>query len=485
MRRLLQQLFDALQRGHRFVTHDVWRIGRPGEEIPHGFIIKHIRVTILLVQGLVRDDLLLRASALTFATILAIVPFLAIMFFVIETFNVGEGIAEMVAPLTGADSQGAVSDADQKNRELWDQLLGLTFLGKFEHDSEIGMNQNVAKIVRDYAERSSNPRTLTLAGVLFVIATVFGLMMNIESSFNTIWGVRRIRSWYRMFSDYLIVLLLIPFLGAGVLSITAMLESSAISQRLGSFTFGLQGIQYAISWLAFAALYFVVPNTRVKARYALFAGVVAGTMWCLLSLAYVKFQFGLPRYGIVYSISAQVPVLLMWIYCSWLILLFGAEIAFAYQNEKTFAMERLVEGATYAYREAVGIWAMIEMCKRFDAGLPGLGAEDAAQAWNVPSRLLNETLGQLEEAHLVVRSASKPATYQPARSVDKITVTDIITCLRESGRDPSALRLDGAFQEMLDKVKAYPGGIEACTFADLVRERPGAGGLPNGSALVN
>jgi hypothetical protein len=105
----------------------------------------------------------------------------------------------------------------------------------------------------------------------------------------------------------------------------------------------------------------------------------------------------------------------MWAYFSWLIVLLGAELSFAYQNEKTFAMERLAEGASYAYREALGLWAMIELGRRFDRGEPGLSAESAAKAWNVPARLVNETFRELEEGRLVVQCASRPPTYQPSR----------------------------------------------------------------------
>ncbi len=484
MNRHLQKCVDALHRGKRFVAHDVWRIGRPGDEIPHGFIIKQVRVAILLVQGLVKDDLLLRASSLTFATILSIVPFLAIMFFIIQTFGLreAEALGDFLSPTpapaaAAADPQAELTEA-QRQRAFWNDFLALMFRG-FEKNSEAhesGSYANPVQWMIDSAQRSSNPRTLTLAGVLFVITTVFGLMMNIESSFNRIWGVRRNRSWYRMFSDYVIILLLLPFLAAGVLSVTAVLESAAFSQRLGPAAAGIRGVQYALSWFVFTALYFVVPNTRVRLRYALGAGIIAGTAWCLLSLGYVKFQFGLPRYNLLYTTLAQVPVLLMWVYCSWLVLLVGAEIAFAYQNEKTFAMERLAEGASFAYKEAVGLWAMVEMSRRFDAGLPGMSADVAAEHWNVPTRLLNETLSQLEEARLVVRSASKPPIYQPARSVDKITVADVMGCLRRAGQEPSALRLDPTFRLMFDRIRDWPGGPTACTLANLVH----ATGTTNG-----
>lgn len=487
MFRLVKDVVEAVRRGQRFVTHDVWHIGLPGEEIPHGFIIKNIRVAILLVKGLVRDQLPLRASSLTFATMLAVVPFLAIMFFAIHTFNLGEGIYELLAPLSGEPAAQTMSDGDLRNQELWEQFIAAIFRG-FENGATEAGGESVSagangaasktngemvspvQFLVTFAERSSDPKTLTLAGVVFVLSTVIGLMMNIEGCFNTIWGLRSTRSWYRMFSDYLFILVMIPFLVAAVLSVTAILENSRSVSRLGPFAFGLRGVQYVVSWLAFTALYFFVPNTRVKFRYALFAGIVAGTCWCLLSLAYVRFQYGLARYKLIYWAFAQVPFLLMWVYFSWLVVLLGAELTFAYQNEKTFAMERLAQGASYAYNEAVGLWAMMELGKRFDAGMPGLPASAAAEAWNVPTRLLNDILQRLEDGGLVSQSVSNPPAYQPARSLDKITVHDVVTCLRESGRDPSALRENQSLRSLLDTIAAGSPDLADRTIAQLVRQ---------------
>jgi len=108
--------------------------------------------------------------------------------------------------------------------------------------------------------------------------------------------------------------------------------------------------------------------------------------------------------------------------------------------------------------------------KRFDAGQPSLSAEAAAEQWNVPLRLLNDTLSQLEDAHLVVRSATNPPTYQPGRSLDRITVEEVGACFRESGRDPSALRQTPVFGELLAKLTRQPDGANVLTVRDLVSE---------------
>jgi membrane protein len=429
----IQQGMDALQRGRNFVTHDVWRIGMPGEPDPPGAIIRHVRVAILLVRNVVNDDLLLRASALTFATMLSIVPFLAIMFFMVRTLNIGETLSEVFLYVFGVEPMLAVDDQQHPMVALVMQVLQRGVPTASNMDNPVSM-------IVHFAASSSVPGSLTAATLIFLLSIVFGLMMNIESAFNTIWGLRRTRSWYRIFSDYTMILLVLPFLVVGVLGVTAVLERSEFVEKLGPLAVGLRGAPFLVTWLAFTSLYCFVPNTRVKWRYALLAGVISGTLWCLLSYAYVRYQFGLPRYSLLYSTFSQIPVLLMWTYCSWLVLLFGAELAFAYQNEPTFAMEQWAEGTSFAYRESLGLWTMIELGRRFDKGMPGICVEAAAREWHVPTRLLNDTLRQLEESKLAISCASNPPTYQPSRSLDKITVEDVKRSMREAGRDPSPLR---------------------------------------------
>jgi DNA-binding IscR family transcriptional regulator len=144
-------------------------------------------------------------------------------------------------------------------------------------------------------------------------------------------------------------------------------------------------------------------------------------------------------------------------------------------------MERLAEAASYAYKEAVGVWAMVEMSRRFDAGEPGLTAAAYAEAWNIPTRVLNETLTQLEECRFVIQSGANPPMYQPARSIDKITVAEVVTCLRESGKNPSALRLDPTFRDVIERIDAHPGGPAACRIGDLVHAMHAA--PPEGRSL--
>lgn len=552
MNHRLRELLDALRRAQRFVAHDVWHIGAPGEQIPRGFITKQVRVTILLLRGIYEETLLLRASALTFATMLFIVPFLAFMFSFIQTFNLGDEIygllsqklddqltrvvqiirgrngetpregeetqtlgeeQELPAPdplvehpidapalpapapelpppaweselqaeegaethlpesvLTAEAAQDLEKHPEEINEKLWEDLITLLFPGWEPQDNRADPVQMLVSA----AERgATNRQALTISGIIYVLATVLGLMRNVEWSFNRIWGVSRSRDLLRTLSDYVIITLLLPFVAAGVVGITAALESENFVQDIGPLVVLLRFGQLTVICLTFSLVYWLVPNTRVEVRYALLGGIVAGLLWSLLSVAYLRFQIGLVRYEVFFSTFALFPLLLMYVYSSWIILLFGALVTFAYQNESTFAVERLADKASYAYREAIAVRAMIEMTRRFRRGLPGLTISDAAEAWNVPTRLLNETLQQLVEAKLAVPIAGEPVAYQPARSPETTQVLDVVRAMREAGRDPSLLRKDEVYRPLYQGLNEASTSYLTSTMAEIAKQMEG------------
>ena len=542
---LIQRTREAFERGKNFVLYGVWQIGMPGEDIPKGFIIKQVRVAILLGSKLLDGMHMVRASSLAFATILSIVPFLAVTFFIIETFNLGEDLYALVQdrlevavedlsdtltvdePPADADlvsdevagsvetppeSESVVSDAGSpsepadaipiseergppesdesgedeiadealdeeatdvaqtKSEELQEEIVRSLFQGVAQQRDDMqDPVREIVDMVSGLAHDAATNRTaLTLSGLLLVLTTVFGLMRNIENTFNRIWGVRRTRSWYRMASDYVIITLLLPFVAAVVLGVTAAMHSEQIVSALGPLAFGLQFSQHVVIVLVFGLLYKFVPNTRVEFRYAFLAGFIAASMWILLSLGYVRFQFGLARYAVVLSAFAQIPMLLTWIYLSWAILLLGCELAYAYQNESTFALERFADDASYAYREAVGLRAMLEVGRRFSEGREGLELEKAAQEWNVPVRLLRDAVESLVEAGYISTRATEPVSYQPARPLDKIRAGDVIGILRDAGEEPSLFRKDDRFKSIFEELARHEDDFGGASISDLI-----------------
>lgn len=496
----IDRIADALSRAKRFVAFDIWDIGHPGEAVPNSFLAKQARVLVLLVQKFVQDQLIVRAAALSFATALAIVPVLAFVFIIITSFNLGENVyaylgdrlnatlddvsntwtrimpggdeEEEADPAAGTETAAAPAaqskeELAEANREAFRKLLSTLLQGVGDTNGESDAVDVVGWIEQQAEKSAANPGAVGLAGLVFFLATSFGLMRNIEQAFMSIWGAKRKSSWFRTLSDYLAVTLLLPVVALGVIGISAALASSTVTERLGPLAAVFQSLRFVLIWFAFASLYAVVPHTRVKWRYAVVGGVVAGTAWVLLSMAYVNFQIGAANYSLVWSTFAQVPVLLMWVYASWIVVLFGAELTYAYQHERTFAMERWAHQASYAYREAVGLRAMLEMGWRFEQGMAPLEPHKAAEEWNVPTRLLNETLHALKDGGLVTECAGEPATFQPGRSLDRVGIDEILRVLREAGKEPSALREEPVYREFLDTLH----GAHRLTLADAVRDR--------------
>jgi len=500
------RLRAALERGRRFAAQDVWRIGRPGEEVPHGFIIQQIRAAILLVRSVGEETLVVRAAALSFATLIFLVPFMAFMFYFIQTFNLGDKIydaadreltqlvgtlrqLELVSssedPENPAPTDKEPAAAPANDEALKERLIAWVFpVFAAEQESGTGAKfENPVRLLVRLAEQSATkPHALGVTGLLFVLSTVFGFMRNVEQAFNRIWGVRRTRGVLRTTSDYLLVTVLLPFAAAAVLGVTAALESRHLKELLGPLSILLRSSQFLLIASSFSLVYWAVPNTKVRFRYAVLGGIIAGLLWVITSWGYVKFQFGLARYALFFSTFALFPLFLMWIYTSWLILLLGSVVAYAYQNEKTFAMERLAGEAPFAYREAVAVRAMIEICRRFTSGGPPMTVQEAAEAWNVPTRLLQDILDQLTFARLTTACA-EPAGWQPARGPDCILVRDVVAAIREQGEDPSLFRRDKAFVPLFRRLdKAEPEVLDMSMTALLAdtgpREMPEPGNSP-------
>lgn len=539
-----ERVREALHRAREFAATEVWTIGQPGEDIPRGFLTKQIRVAMLIGWDTLDGKLTRRAAALTFATLLSIIPFLAVTFFIINTFNLGEGfysqaeervegtivtiaeffgrvppdeligpdVEETVEPPPPAapdepeaapsDSQAVPSeeapeqggattvgqestptagterseDADRLRERLISFGIPAGAFGEQDMEDPVEWLVNLANQIATMAnEAATDPRAVSIAGLLLIVTTVFGLMRNIEQSFNGIWGVRRRRSFMRTLTDYLLITFLLPFVAAIVLGATAALQSETVALALGPFALLLRGMQYILIILVFTSMYYAVPSTRVRPAYALFGGLIAGSLWVGLSWAYVELQIGLARYNIFYAGFAQFPMLLMWIYFSWIVLLLGAEISYAYQNEDTFAYERFADQASYAYREAVGFRAMIEIGRRFEDGKPGLDPEQAAKQWNVPLRLLNNVLDSLLDNGLISACAGETTTYQPRKPLDKIAVADVLRILREDGTEPSRFREDPTFkplyETLADQSRVFDGATINAILQDLDRRR--------------
>lgn len=399
-----------LSRTGRYLDRDLW--DRETAELPwlQRALLESSRALVIVGRGFVEDQLLLRASALTYSTLLALVPFFALAFAALK----GLGVQNQVEPW------------------LLSQVAA-------------GARETVTQIV-EYINKT-DVRALGALGLVLLVLTVVSVIGNVEKSLNTIWGAKTQRTWLRRFSDYLSLVVMAPIVLFATLTVTTTLENRTSEWMEKAADWPVLGwivqtfarelpslgtlLPYLLVWAFFTFLYLFLPNTKVRLASALLAGLVAGILWQLMQWGYVKFQVGVAKYNMIYGTLAQLPILLVWLYLSWVVFLLGAELAFAHQHLRTYAREREAGSYSELDREALGLRAMIEIARRFQEGGEPWTAAGLCGKLNAPLRLANETLFQLQSGGLLA-AASEGAEpgYLLARDPERILLTDILGVLR-------------------------------------------------------
>jgi membrane protein len=412
--------------------------------------LRLLQFSIMLGEGFVRDHLLLRASALTYFTVLSVVPLLAVIVAIASA--VGVGTTTFVDWVVGTVAAGAPG-AEGPIRTL---IEGVDFSGS----GKLG------------------------GGMLFVM-TVFAIG-NVESTFNHIWGVASGRSWTRRFSDYLAVIVVAPLLAGLALSWVSTLRSQwAVSTlhdvALLGFVDELGGVlaPIVLLWIAFGFLYWFLPNTRVRVVSALIGGVFSAVMVAFAQSIYVDFSVGVARADVFFGGFALLPLLFAWIYVFWAIVLLGAEIAFAHQHFALYRQEVQDDPAGPAEREAIALRIAIAVAERFNAGGSAATAEGLADALRVPVRTVRAITGTLERAGiLAVRlDPQHEEAFQLGRPAEAIAVLDVMEALRGRREPVPAADATGArVTKLLDRLDVATGeAVSGCTLADLLEvAEPGA-----------
>ncbi|HSJ99408.1 MAG TPA: YhjD/YihY/BrkB family envelope integrity protein, partial [Myxococcota bacterium] len=260
----------------------------------------------------------------------------------------------------------------------------------------------------------------------------------------------------RRFPDYLAVLVVAPLLLTVALSLATSLRSEAFVSRVLAhpalahlYELGLHQAPTLLFWGAFSFLYWFLPNTTVRPVPALAGGALAAVLFSLLQTGYVAFQVGVARSNALFGSFAALPVLLVWIFFSWAIVLLGAELAFALQNRASFRQAREGEEPEPAEREAIGLVLATRMARAFRDGEAGCNAEHLASELDVPVRTVRSLLGRLETAGVVApRGDDKLDGYQLGRAAESITVAEVLTALR--GAPDGALRRVAAVPPLRD-----------------------------------
>jgi membrane protein len=438
------QSFSWREKVLHFLDRDLWNAEATARK-GIAWARRGLQFLVLVAQGFSRDQLLLRASALTYYSVLSLIPLLAIALSVVKAVGVSENIAAIIVDKVAAGSP----EAGQRILEIVQQVdfAGLGTLG---------------------------------AAVLF-LTTVLGIS-SIEGSLNTIWGVKRERPWERRLPDYLAVLVIAPILLGVALSLGTTLQSQALVRRLLQislfetlYTVGLRQLPMIFLCVGFAFLYWFLPNTKVRLSSALVGGAVAAALFTLAQRAYVGFNVGVGRYNVLFGGFAMLPLLLVWIYFSWVIVLLGAEVAFAYQNLAGVRRARRGDQPGPAAREAIGLAIAAWVARAFREGEGATTAETLAEALDVSVRSVRGILADLEGAGIIsARGDPERDGFQLGRAAEGISVSEVLEALRGSRGPSTRLASVGApVGELLAETDERTAeALRGRTLADLVGSAP-------------
>ena len=429
----------------------LWRLDPDDYTGPRRRLIRALQMATLVLRDFWSDQCLLHAAALTFTTILSLVPFFAVTFALLKGFGVQNRLEPLILERVTAGSQEVVSRI-------------VTYIN------------------------NTNMSSLGAIGLTALIITILSLLGSIEEAFNAIWGVREDRSLSRKFSNYLSVLASAPFLLMAALSITTFLENQAVigwfldREYIGDLLLvSLKLIPYISVWVAFTFLYLFIPNTNVRLSSALFGGVLAGTIWQVAQWGYIHFQVGVGKYNAIYGTLSLLPIFMIWLYASWIIVLFGVEIVYAHQNRRTLRLEYHGNTLSYAARLELALTLLVECSASFRRGVPRT-AEQMATGLALPARQVKDLLGELERTGFLSRLAGDTPEWHPAREPASVPVSEVLLRLSMAGGTCSVPHV-GRCEELIRTVLARAAsgsestleGVTIGTLADLLEEENSPG----------
>ncbi len=448
----------------------LWTERALASQTPLSRLHKFAHFWILVCRSFSKNRCPVRASALAYATLLALIPILAVVMSVTSTFlkkkgeeQIDQFIVKLVASVTPAATVTNTNGVAQVGKALTttnvanvtsNRVEGVTTnqqpaevgnetaKGKEEETTSsaskedkdvIRARKQIARSIHDFIQNTRSG-ALGVTGSVVLIFAAISMLSRIEDTFNDIWGVARGRNWFTRIVLYWGVLSLAPLLVvvAAGLATGPHLESSkkflTAMPWLGDMVFFFLPI--VVLCLTFGVFYMLMPNTKVRWQAALVGGVVAGILFHLNNVVSVLYVSRVVSNSKIYGSLGLVPVFMIGLYFAWLILLFGSQVAYAFQNRATYVEERQVENINQRGREFVALRLMTSIGQRFLQGEPPSGVAQMGTDLCIPTRLVQQIMHTLAAARLVVETVGADPAYLPARPLETITCHDVLQALR-------------------------------------------------------
>lgn len=379
-----------------FLSHGIWKMTENELSRTRRLVYRFVKIVVLATRGFINDRLNVKASALTYSILFAVVPMIALLIAVGKGF----GVETLI--------ENALNDSFVAQSDLIPTLMG--FVNHYLDSTQSGIFIGV--------------------GIAILLYSVMNFFIQVELAFNAIWQVKKARSIINQFTMYFSAMFFIPILiviSSGFsIYVNTILSGAVLHQLLSPLLrFGVYFAPYFINWVIFSVMYLVIPNTKVKFLNALIAGVIAGSAFQLFQLLYINGQVYLSRYNVVYGSFAAIPLLLLWLQVSCLIVLLGAEISYASQNIQNYDYEIESRNISHRYKNFLTLFITYVIVKQFEAQKTPYSSLQIASEYRLPIRLVNQILTQLVEAGVLIEvfySSEKTKTFLPSIDINQLTI---------------------------------------------------------------
>ncbi len=418
-----------------FLSDGIWKVTKDDVTGIQYIGISVLKKVILAIKFFIDKDVVSAASALTYSTLLAIVPVVAVLFAIARGFGFSKYI------------------------EMW-------FMEALASQPQAA--ETIVGFVNSYLVHTHSGVILGI-GLLFMLWTVLMLIHNIETTFNNIWQVKEQRPWIRKITDYLAMFFLAPIFI--VLQSGISIFVAAIAKEMDEFMLlgpvvrsAINIMPYVLISAVFILLYMFMPNTRVKFKDVIIPGILAGVAMQLLQFFYIHCQMFLSGYNAIYGSFAALPLFMLWVQLSWTICLFGAQLAYTSQNLDEFAFLATPEALSHVGKMRYCAILMNSVCRHFQHDEPHPTALQLKQETGIPIRVVKALLNELVELRLL--SVSSPEsdgqdyTYQPHSSLEHCNMGKLVEQLEAHGKGESEQRiqvddLTGKWQEVIALRQRY------------------------------
>jgi len=358
-------------------------------------IWKFIQIT---AREALSDGVPLKSTALTFASLLLMIPLLAISFSLFKAFGGGEWFTDTLRPfLIEVLAPGTGPKVATKIQELMD---------------------------------SAGSATLGGLGVLLLVLAVYGIFSGIETTVNAIWDTRSRAGTLQRLPLYWGMVTIVPILVVGSLAISTYLQAvPIISEAVRQVEVTAQVLNRVLSMTmiigSFFLLYRFVPATKVKTTAALAGALTAGLLYEGFKAAFIIYTADLVQYDVIYGSLAIVPLLLIWVNLSWILVLSGVEVSFVAQNYSTLLLKPKHLKLSRNQKNAIAYLLLKEVTNAFRAEREELVLDDWARQWQIPITIANETAGRLKSGGIIEYVDRAYTAVLLARAPERVSISDI------------------------------------------------------------